>query len=168
MALACSLSALIPYYALYAVCGDLMQLGGDKYFAVFSTLGAVNLLSVFVLYGRFDELIRNHREMACMDGIGEFGFLFRFVLRYSGPVIVYMGALQFLCIYCSVDWQILGLQGFWDWTVGVWAMDQGSTSAQERIAAACLAMLPVFFTLALCYPVLSRYCLVPVARKRRA
>ena len=125
------------------------------------------MVSVMIFRGWFLGLFKQYREVAAIDGVGELGFILRFVLRYSWQIVVYMGVIHFLCIYCFVDWQVLLMGRLWDWTLGVWAIDQGASTPPVRAAVALLGLLPVFFVVAVCYPVLTRYCLVPVLSSRR-
>ncbi len=124
----------------------------------------VTLLSCVFLRRWFFDIVRNYREPACMDGVGEVGFIVRFVLPYSWQVIVYAAVIHFLCIYPAVDWQVLAMGRLWNWTLAAWALDHGLSEPSVTVAVALLGMLPLFFAVAVCYPLLTRYSLVPKFR----
>jgi ABC-type glycerol-3-phosphate transport system permease component len=134
---------------------------------VVTALFGVNILTVVVLRNWFLRVIKRFREPARLDGVGELGFLIRFVTKHSWPVVLYAAVIQFLCVYSAVDWQVLTMGRLWDWTIGVWAVDQGDAAPEFMAAVAVLGMIPVFLLVAICYPLLSRYSLVPVLRERK-
>jgi ABC-type glycerol-3-phosphate transport system permease component len=127
----------------------------------------VTLLSCMFLRHWFFDVVRAYREQSCLDGVGEFGFIFRFVVRYSWPAVIYAAVIHFICIYAAIDWQILAMGRLWNWTLGVWAVNHGLSAPPLRAAVALVGILPPFFVVALCYPILTRYSLVPICRSRK-
>jgi ABC-type glycerol-3-phosphate transport system permease component len=165
LSICCLIAALVPvssYLAGYdiSVTG---AMGPGRW--VVTALFGVNILTVVVLRNWFLRVIKRFREDARLDGVGELGFLIRFVTKHSWPVVLYAAVIQFLCVYSAVDWQVLTMGGLWDWTIGVWAVDQGGAAPELMAAVAVLGMIPVFILVAICYPLLSRYSLVPVLRE---
>lgn len=130
-------------------------------------LVGLNLMSVMIFRSWFLRLIMKYREVAAMDGAGEFRFVVSFVLRYSWQIVVYMAVVHFFFVYCFLDWQVLLMGRLWDWTLAVWALDQGAGNPSVKAAVALLGLMPAFFLVAISYPILSRYCLVPVLRITR-
>lgn len=157
--LICTAASLVPLSSCLS--GNLPDLvsslsqGG----ALIAVLMCGSCFSVALFRNWFLRIIKRYRDTACMDGVGEWSFFFRFAARYSLPVILYAMFLHFVLFYCASDWQLLVHGRLWSWTAAVWAVDQGALQPQVQAAVAAAGMLPVLAAVCICFPVLNRYCI---------
>jgi len=167
IALWCVLASVVPVCSwLVAVNTSVSGALGEGRWLTLAVSGT-SLLSVVILRQRFRSVIASYRECSAMEGVGELGFICRFVVRYSWPVVFYAALVHFVSVYSAVDWQVLAMGRLWNWTIGVWAVNQAAAEPPVKAAVALLGMLPLFCAAALLYPIITRYSLVPVLRDKR-
>jgi ABC-type glycerol-3-phosphate transport system permease component len=167
LAAVCVLASVMPLCSWLAAGSTPVSdaLGTGRWLTL--AVSGASMLTVLILRTRFHSIIADYREAAAMEGVGEFGFICRFVVRYSWHWVLYSAVIHFITVYSAVDWQVLSMGRLWNWTIGVWVVNQGAADPSVKAAVALLGMLPVICMAALLYPVITRYGLVPIVDRRR-